>query len=231
MPGGLLQFSAFRSRREIRDRRTQIIKSVLRPGGSKKDGDLEAAGGIQDVISTEGKQVRMADVRRIVLCTERPDGIAAGAEAQPAGLYHIASEIKFLQALVELGPEQIFEHELAAKSFAHFRFLRERDQRCADNAVQSREERNVLGVRISESLENVANSCGDDGVPKVEPGQAIIPFDATAGRGRDAFEEPVGDDNVCTPEFKQIMRQPEFDSCRMHVTLRSVMIQGNPSNC
>jgi hypothetical protein len=27
------------------------------------------------------------------------------------------------------------------------------------------------------------------------------------------------------------VRQPEFDSCRMHVTLRSVIIQGNPFNC
>ena len=173
----------------------------------------------------------MADVRRIVLCTERPDGIAAGAEAQPAGLDHIASEIEFLQTLVEFAPEQIFEHELAAESFSDFRFFRERDQRCADNAVQSREERYVLGVRIGESLENVANSCGDDGVPKVEAGQAIVPLDAAAGRGGDAFEEPVGDDNVCTPEFKQIMRQPEFDSYQMHITLRSVIIQGNPSNC
>ena len=147
----------------------------------------------------------MADVRGIVLCTERPDGIAAGAEAQPAGLYHIASEIKFLQALVELGPEQIFEHELAAESFSDFRFFRERDQRCADDAVQSREERHVLGVWISEAVENVANSRGNNGVPKVEAGQAIIPLDAAAGRSGDAFEKPVGYDDVCTPEFKQIM--------------------------
>jgi hypothetical protein len=27
------------------------------------------------------------------------------------------------------------------------------------------------------------------------------------------------------------MRQPEFDASRMHVTLRSVMIQGNASHC
>src|SRR5215472_10680715 len=131
----------------------------------------------------------MADVRRIVLCAEKSDGVAAGAEAQPAGLDHIAAEIKFLQTLVELGPEQIFEPELAAESFPDSGFFRERDQRCADNAVQSREERHVLGVWVSETLENVANSCRDDGVPKVEAGEAIIPLDAAAGRGGDTFEE------------------------------------------
>ena len=169
----------------------------------------------------------MANVRRIILCTEGSDSIAAGAEAQPAGLDHIASEIKFLQPLVELGPEQILEHELTAKSFADFRFFRERDQRCADDAVQSSEERHVLGVRVSESLKNLANSCGDDGIPKVETSQAVVPLDTAAGRSGDTFEEAVGDDNVRAPEFKQIMGQPEFDPSRMHVTLRFVIIQGS----
>lgn len=148
----------------------------------------------------------MADVRRIVLCTERSDGIAAGAEAQPASLDHIASEIEFLQALVELGPEQTFEHELSTESSPDFRFFRERNQRCADDAVEPSEERDILRVRIGESLKNVANSCGNNRVPKVEAGQAIVSLDTATGRSGNAFEEPVRDDNIRTPEFKQIMR-------------------------